>query len=161
IKEKPDWSIAHFQLGYTLLLQQQADAALKAFDQAERLSGDGGQTRLRVIELLLALGKPDLAIEHAKSLLNNPATAAAGRVAMVQAYLAKQQPEQAERVLRDAVTAAPQDAVALVQLGRFQLDRRRPREALAQFDRAVAVRADAAEPLVAKANSHVVLGEPT
>jgi tetratricopeptide (TPR) repeat protein len=109
---------------------------------------------------LLASGYPDAAIERAQSLLGDAAAAPAARSLLVQAYLARKAPEQAERVLRDAVGAAPQDPVALLQLGQFYLARGRARDALAQFDRAATIRTVAAAPQAGKAEAHAVLGEP-
>jgi tetratricopeptide (TPR) repeat protein len=159
-KEHPDWSLAHMELGLTLLLEKQPDAALKAFDRGERASGDPRQARLRTARSLILAGYPELAITRTKSLLGSPDVAAPARDLLVRAYLARKAPEQAERVLRDAVAGAPRDPVALLQLGDFYLERGRARDALVQFDRATAVRPDAAQPLVSKAQAHVALGEP-
>jgi tetratricopeptide (TPR) repeat protein len=160
VKESPDWPLAHLHLGQTLLMQRQRDLALKAFHQAERTSKDDGHVRLRVARILLAGGYPDPAIERAQSLLGNPAVAPAARGLLVQAYLARKEPEQAERVLRDAAGAAPDDVTAVLQLGQFYLTRGRPREALAQFDRAATIRPDAPQPQAGKAEAHAALNEP-
>jgi tetratricopeptide (TPR) repeat protein len=159
VKENPDWAQAHVELGHTLLLQRQRDAALKAFDRAERAAGDPGLARVQTARLLLARGHPDLAIDRAQSLLANQAVAGAARAILVQAYLVQKSPQEAERVLREAVAAAPQDTVAMLNLGRFYAAQGRARDALAQFDRAVAARPDSAELLVPKAETHAMLGE--
>jgi tetratricopeptide (TPR) repeat protein len=159
VKEHPDWSLGYMELGRTLLLQQQPSAALKVFDEGERISSDARQSRLRSARLLLAMGHTDLAIERAQSLLDDAAVAPAARRVLVQAYLQHKAPEQAERVLREAVDASPQDPTGLLQLGRFYLERARARDALIEFDRAAAVRPDAPEPLLGKAEAHAALGE--
>jgi tetratricopeptide (TPR) repeat protein len=160
VKVSPDWPLAHLHLGQTLLMQRQRDLALKAFEQAERTSKDYGYVRLRVARILLAGGYPDPAIERAQSLLSNPAVAPAARGLLVQAYLARKEPEQAERVLRDAVGATRDDTTAVLQLGQFYLTRGRPREALAQFDRAATIRPDAPQPQAGRAEAYAALNEP-
>src|SRR5262249_35072461 len=124
-----------------------------------RTSPDAAQARLRNARLMLALGQPDLAIDRAQPLLNNASTAQAARVLLAQAHIARKAPEQAERVLKDAVDAKPQDPAAFMHLGRFYLARNRAREAVGLFDRAAAARADAAEPLIAKAEAQAALGD--
>ncbi len=159
IRERPDWATPHFQLAHTLLLQKQPEAALKAFGAAEQASGDASQSRLRAVRVLLATRHADLAIDHARPLLGVPTTAAAARSLMVQGHLIKGNPEQAERVLADAVAGAPQDPTARMQLGRFWLQRGRAKDALLQFDRVVAARPDSVDALIAKAEAHAALGE--
>jgi cellulose synthase operon protein C len=160
VKEDPDWSLAGMELGRTLLMQHQRDAAAKVFDEAERTSNDPGQARIRNSQVLLATGHAAEAITRAQTLLSNPGLAPAARDVIVRAHLRRQAPEQAELVLTEAVTALPQDVVARVQLGRFYLSRSRPKEALEQFDRASAIKPDAVDALRGQAEAHAVLNQP-
>jgi len=58
VKDKPDWSLAQFELGRTLLSMGDVDAALKAFDRAEQTSSDPNVAKVRVAGALLAAGFP-------------------------------------------------------------------------------------------------------
>jgi len=159
VADKPDWTLAQFQLGVTRLAKNQPQSALVAFGAAERTAGRSAEVRLRTARVLLSMNHPGLAIDRARPLVHTSIGPAA-RALVVQAELSRQAPEQAERVLREAVDATPQDAVARLQLGRFYLGRGRARDALAQFDAAARARPDAPEPLAAKADAHLALGEP-
>jgi len=159
VADKPDWSLAHFQLGVTRLVKKQPQAALTAFDAAERTGGGSPEIRLRTARVLLAANEPALAVDRARPLLRS-SVAQAARTLIVQAEMSRRAPEAAERVLREAVDADPNDVTARLQFGRFLLERGRARDALAQFDRAGRARPDAPEPLAAKAEAHLALGEP-
>jgi tetratricopeptide (TPR) repeat protein len=159
VSDKPDWTLAQFQLGVTRLAKNQPQSALMAFGAAESSAGRSLEVRLRTARVLLTVNQPSLAIDRARPLLQTSVGPAA-RALIVQAELSRNAPDRAERVLRDAVDATPKDAIARLQLGRFYLDRGRARDAVAQFDAAARARPDAPEPLAAKADAHLALGEP-
>jgi cellulose synthase operon protein C len=157
IKEQPDWSIARMELGRTLLMQQDLAAALRTFDAAERAAADDGQTQLRNARLLLIAGYAGESVKRVQPLMTDPAMAVAARDIVVRAHVQQQQPEQAEKVLRAAIDASPQDPVAKLQLGRFYLARSQPRDALVEFERALTLQPDAAEARRGQAEAHAAL----
>jgi tetratricopeptide (TPR) repeat protein len=160
VKDQPDWSLAHMQLGETLLLQREQAAALKAFDQAERTSADADQARLRVARLLVVRGFADLGVRRARTLLSKPAVAPAARALIVQVAVTDKRFDDAQKLLREAVAAAPNDPVAAMQLGQFYLARGQAKLALVEFDRALTLRPDAVDAVRAKAEAHIALGQP-
>jgi tetratricopeptide (TPR) repeat protein len=79
-RERPEWALVHLQLGQTLLMLDDTAAALRAFDRAEQASADPGAAGLRMAQILLGRGQPDLAIARARSALDAGAPASAARL---------------------------------------------------------------------------------
>jgi len=156
LKEQPDWALARLQLGQTLWLEGKQEAALRAFDQAEKTSPNADVTRLRIAQFLLSRGDPDRAIARAQGLLGTPAAPLA-RGFLAQVYLAKRQPDLAQRELEAAATEWPQEPLWPLQLGRLLLSRGQAREALGQFERAAKLAPGTPDPLAGEAQAYVAL----
>jgi tetratricopeptide (TPR) repeat protein len=156
LKEQPDWALARLQLGQTLWLEGEQEAALRAFDQAEKTSPNADVTRLRVAQFLLSRGDPDRAIARAQASLGTPAAPQA-RGFLAQVYLAKSQPDLAQRELEAAATEWPQEPLWALQLGRLLLSRGHAREALGQFERAAKLAPGTPEPQAGEPQAYVAL----
>ena len=160
VKEQPRWALAHFQLGQTLWFAGQREAAVRAFDIAEQVSSSPVVTRLRVAQFFLLSGALDQAIARAKGALGSQ-VARDARYVLAQAYLAKGQPDLAQRELESAAAESPQDPGAALRLARLHLARERPQAALAEFDRAARLAPSSIEPLVGRTQAYVALRQPS
>jgi cellulose synthase operon protein C len=158
--DHPDWSLANFELGRTLLAERRVDDALRAFARAEQTTQSPAVARLRASQLLLAAGEVDQAIARAKVAQATPAVAPFARSVLVQAYLAQSRPDLARQELQAAVDGSPSDAFARMQLGRFLMSQGKGAEALAEFERAAALRPGAPEPLIGQAEARLLLKQP-
>jgi tetratricopeptide (TPR) repeat protein len=159
VKEQPRWVLAQFQLGETLWLAKDREAAFRAFDRAEQVSPNPAVARLRAGQFFLLVGEPDLAIARAKGALGSQV----GRDAhylLAQAHLAKGQPDAAQRELEVAASESPQDPGPAMRLARLHMLRGRAQQALAEFDRAARLAPTSIEPLVGRAEAYAALRQP-
>lgn len=159
IRDRPDWTLAYFELGRTRLQLRQLDAALKAFDRAEQTSPDPAVTRVRAAQSLAAAGEKDRALAKAQASLGSVNAAPLARALLVRLYVEKGQPDLAERELQAAISAAPQEATPLLNLARFYMDQRRAADAVAPLERAATLSPTQAEPLALLVDAHLVLGQ--
>jgi tetratricopeptide (TPR) repeat protein len=146
-KERPDWALAHFELGRTLLMQKQIEPALRAFDRAEQTSPDPAVTRVRAAQLLAAAGERDRATAKAQASVGSANAAPMAHTLLARLYLDKGSPDLAERELQSVVKAAPQSVGARIQLARFYLAQRRPGDAIAPAEEAEKLAPRSPEPL--------------
>lgn len=159
IRDRPDWTLAYFELGRTRLALRQLDAALKAFDRAEQTSSDPAVTRVRAAQSLATAGETDRAIAKAQASLGSVNAAPLARALLVRLYLEKGQPDLAERELQASISAAPQDTTPLLNLARFYVAQRRPADALAPLERAATLNPKQAEPLALLVDAQIALGQ--
>jgi len=159
VKDQPDWALAQLQLGQTLWLEAKRDAAIRAFDQAERTSPNAAVTRLRVAQFFLSQGDIDRSIAKAQASLGTP-VAPLARGFLAQAYLVKRQPDLAQRELEAAAAEWPQDPIWPLQLGRLHLGRGNAREALVQFESAARLSPRAPDALAGQAQAYLALNQP-
>ncbi|MDP2626895.1 MAG: tetratricopeptide repeat protein [Candidatus Rokubacteria bacterium] len=158
VKEKPAWSLAHFQLGRILLRQQQAAAAMQSFERAEQTSADAAVIRVRAGQALLEASDIDGALRKAKASVGSPTAGSLARLLIVEAHARRGKREQAEPDLIAAVAAVPAaDPSGLLDLGGFYLSIGRPKDAAASFERAQRLRPEAAEPLAGLATAYALL----
>lgn len=160
--DHPQWALAQFELGRSLLDERRVDDALRAFDRAEQVTPNPAVARLRASQLLLSAGHVDPAIARAKAALATPSVAPYARAVLVQAHLSRKppRPDLAEQELQAAVGASPDDALARMQLGRFLISQGKPALALAEFERAAALRPAVPDPLVGQAEARLLLNQP-
>lgn len=158
--DHPQWALAQFELGRSLLAERRVDDALRAFDRAEQVTPNPAVARLRASQLLLSAGQVDPAIARAKAALATPSVAPYARAVLVQAHLSRKRPDLAEQELQAAVAAAPDDALARMQLGRFLVSQGKPAPALVEFERAASLRPGAPDPLVGQAEARLLLHQP-
>ena len=159
IKDQPDWALAHLQLGQTLWLEGKSEAAIRAFDQAERTSPNAAVTRLRVAQFFLSRGDIDRSIAKAQASLGTP-IAPLARGFLAKAYLVKRQPDLAQRELEAAAAEWPQDPIWPLQLGRLHLSRGKAQEALVQFENAAKLSPRAPDALAGEAQAYLALNRP-
>ena len=159
IRDRPDWALAHFELGRTRLGLHQLDAALKAFDRAEQTSPDPAVTRVRAAQSLASAGEADRAVAKAQASLASVNAAPLARALLVRLYVEKGQPDLAERELQAAVTAAPQEVTPLLNLARFYMTQRKPADAVGPLERAATLGPTQAEPLALLVDAHITLGQ--
>ena len=158
-RDRPEWSLAHFELGRTLLAQRQLAAALRAFDRAEQASPEPAVTRVRAAQALFAAGEADRAAVRARASLASANAAPLARALLTRIYVAKGTPELAERELLSAATAAPRDVPVLLQLAHFYLQQRRPADAARRFEEAAQASPTASEPLAGLVDAYLALGQ--
>ena len=158
-KEQPRWALAQFQLGQTLWFAKEREAALRAFDRAEQASPNLAVARLRAAQFFMLSGEPDLAIGRAKGALGSQVGRDAHYV-IAQAYLAKGQPDAAQRELEAAASESPQDPGPAMRLARLHMMRGRPQQALTEFDRAARLAPRSVEPQVGRAEAYAALHQP-
>jgi tetratricopeptide (TPR) repeat protein len=159
IKDQPDWALAHLQLGQTLWLEAKHEAAIRAFDQAEKTSPNAVLMRLRVAQFFLSQGDIDRSIARAQGSLGTP-VAPLARGFLAQAYLVKRQPDLAQRELEAAAAESPQDPMWPLQLGRLQLSLGKAQEALVQFVSAAKLSPRAPDALAGQAQAYLALNQP-
>jgi tetratricopeptide (TPR) repeat protein len=157
--EQPEWALAHLQLGQTLWLQGEKEAARRAFEQAEKASPSPAFARLRVAQFFASVREVDRAVALARGVLGTPAGPAA-RVLLAQLYLGRGQLDLAQKELDAGAAELPQDPLWPIQLGRLHLLRGRPQEALAQFERAGQLAPASADALLGQAQAHAALNHP-
>ncbi|HET8576980.1 MAG TPA: tetratricopeptide repeat protein [Methylomirabilota bacterium] len=159
-QEYPRWALAQFQLGETLWIGKDREAALRAFDRAEQVSPNPSVARLRAAQFFMLAGELDQAIARAKGALGSQV----GRDAhylIAQAYLAKGELDPAQRELEAAANESPQDPGPAMRLARLHMARGRPQQALAEFERAARLAPSSVEPLVGRAEAYAALRQPT
>jgi tetratricopeptide (TPR) repeat protein len=159
LKDQPDWALAHYQLGETLWLEAKHEAAIGAFDQAEKTSVNPALMRMRVAQFFVTQGDIDRGIARAQGSLGTP-IAPLARNFLARAYLAKRQPDLAQRELEAGAAEWPQDAAWPLQLGRLQLSQGKAQEALVQFQNAAKLSPSSAEALGGEAQAYLALNQP-
>ncbi|HKZ05250.1 MAG TPA: tetratricopeptide repeat protein [Methylomirabilota bacterium] len=157
--EQPQWAIAHFQLALTLLRQRQKDAALRAFEKGEAVSTDRDMATVRTAQALLAAGEADLAVTKVRAAMASSTAGGPARALLIQATARAGKPDAAERDLKAVVTARRDDPSPLLDLGRYYLGRRRPKDALPQFQAAARLSPSAVEPVAGQVQSYLALGQ--
>ena len=161
VADQPQWALAHYQLGVTLLRLRQTDPALRAFERGEAVSTDRDMAGVHTAQALLAAGDPTRAYSKARAAMASPSAGAAARALLVQAAAASGKPELAEKDLKATVAARRDDPGPLLDLGRYYLGRGRPSDALAQFEAAARLDPNATEPIAGQVQSHLALGQGT
>jgi cellulose synthase operon protein C len=160
VKDKPDWSLAQFELGRTLLSLGEVDAALKAFDRAEQTSSDANVAKVRVAGALLAAGDTERGLARARVAASSPTAGPLARQLLVSTYAAQGRPEAAEADLK-AAAAKASDLSSALDLGNFYLRIGRPKEAVEVFTGITRIRPDAEERFVGLALAYAALGNKT
>ena len=159
VKDQPDWALAHFQLGETLWLEAKHEAAIGAFDQAEKTSVNPALMRMRVAQFFVTQGEIDRAIARAQASLGTP-IAPLARNFLARAYLAKRQPDLAQRELEAGAGEWPQDPTWPLQLGRLQLSQGKAQEALVHFQNAAKLSPSSPDALGGEAQAYLALNQP-
>lgn len=159
VADQPQWAIAHFQLGVTLLRMGQKDAALRSFERGENVSTDRDMATVRTAQALLAAGDPDRAVTKARAAMASPSAGGPARAIIVQAGARAGKPEAAEKDLQATVSAMRGDPAPILDLGRYYLARNRPKDALAQFEAAARLDPNAIEPIAGQVQSNLALGQ--
>ncbi len=159
VKDQPDWALAHFQLGETLWLEAKHEAAIGAFDQAEKTSVNPALMRMRVAQFFVTQGEIDRAIARAQASLGTP-IAPLARNFLARAYLAKRQPDLAQRELEAGAAEWPQDPIWPLQLGRLQLSQGKAQEALVHFQNAAKLSPSSPDALGGEAQAYLALNQP-
>lgn len=127
------------RLGVAFEGQGEVHSALAACDRAAGLRPSLTEAWFRGGALAHAMGQLDDAIARFRRAAENGPTTRFGRLGAARALLTTNQDDAAERVLREALAADPDDALALDLLGNLLSDWGRFDEARACFARAVAL----------------------
>jgi tetratricopeptide (TPR) repeat protein len=160
VTDEPNWSLAQFELGRTLLALGDVDAALKAFERAEQTSSDPNVAKVRVAGALVAAGDTERGLARARLAASSPTAGAPARQLLIKAYAAQGRPEAAEADLK-AAAAKASDLSSALDLGNFYLKIGRPKEAVETFNGINRIRPDAEERFVGLALAYAALGNKT
>jgi tetratricopeptide (TPR) repeat protein len=135
----PRYADAHFRLG--IALQQLGDmrAAIAAYDRATKLCPSLAEAWFRAGALVHALGHRDEAIGCFRRAAATAAKTSYGRLGKARALLIEDRNQEAEQVLRQALVADPENAMAYDLLGNLLSEFGRFDEARACFERAIAI----------------------
>ena len=160
VTDEPNWSIAQFELGRTLLALGDVDAALKAFERAEQTSSDPSVVKVRVAGALVAAGDTERGLARARLAASSPSAGPLARQLLIAAYAAQGRPEAAEADLK-AAAAKASDLSSALDLGNFYLKIGRPKEAVETFNGITRIRPDAEERFVGLALAYAALRNKT
>jgi len=135
----PRYADAHFRLGIALEKLGDIAAAIAAYDRATRLLPSLAEAWFRAGALVHALGHRDEAIGCFRRAAATAAKTSYGRLGKARALLIEDRHQEAEQVLRQALVADPENAMAYDLLGNLLSEFGRFDEARACFERAIAI----------------------
>src|SRR5215472_4232185 len=135
----PRYADAHFRLGIALEKLGDIAAAIAAYDRATRLLPSLAEAWFRAGALVHALGHRDEAIGCFRRAAATAAKTSYGRLGKARALLIEDRHQEAEQVLREALVADPENAMAYDLLGTLLSELGRFEEARACFERAISI----------------------
>jgi tetratricopeptide (TPR) repeat protein len=136
---KPRFADAHFRLGIALEKAGHLGAALVAYDRATELQPTLTEAWFRAGALVYTMGHRQEAIGCFRRAAASGQKTRFGRLGAARALLTEHRDAEAERVLRRALEADPDDAMAQDLLGNLLAESGRFDEAYSCFSRAIAL----------------------
>jgi tetratricopeptide (TPR) repeat protein len=136
---KPAYADAHFRLGIALEKHGDIGAAIVAYHRATQLQSSLTEAWFRAGALVYELGHRDEAIGCFQRAATTGGKTSFGRLGKARALLTEERYQEAEQVLRQALKAHPNNAMAHDLLGNLLSEFGRFDEARLGFDRAVAI----------------------
>jgi tetratricopeptide (TPR) repeat protein len=139
VASNPRYADAHFRLGIALEKLGDIRGAIVAYDRATKLSPSLAEAWFRAGALVYTLGHREEAIGCFRRAAVTAAKTSYGRLGKARALLIEDRSQEAEQVLREALVADPENAMAYDLLGNLLSDFGRFDEARACFERAIAI----------------------
>jgi tetratricopeptide (TPR) repeat protein len=135
----PHYADAYFRLGIALEKLGNIGGAITAYDGATKLLPSLAEAWFRAGALVFTLGHRDEAIGCFRRAAATAGKTSYGRLGKTRALLIEDRNQEAEQVLREALVADPENAMAYDLLGSLLSDLGRFDEARACFERAIAI----------------------
>jgi len=139
VANNPRYADAHFRLGIALEKLGDIRGAILAYDRATRLLPSLAEAWFRAGALVSELGHREEAIGCFRRAAATAAKTSYGRMGKARALLIENRNEEAEQVLREALVADSENAMAYDLLGSLLSELGRFEEARACFERAIAI----------------------
>jgi len=139
IASNPQYGDAHFRMGIALEKLGDIGGAIAAYDRATRLLPSLAEAWFRAGALVHSLGHRDEAIGCFRRAAATASKTSYGRLGKARALLIEDRNQEAEQVLRQALVADPENAMAYDLLGNLLSECGRFDEARACFERAIAI----------------------
>ena len=139
IAGNPRYADSHFRLGIALEKLGDIRGAIVAYDRATQLLPSLAEAWFRAGALVHTLGHREEAIGCFHRAAATAARTSYGRLGKARALLIEDRNQEAEQVLRQALVADPENAMAYDLLGNLLSDFGRFDEARACFERAIAI----------------------
>jgi tetratricopeptide (TPR) repeat protein len=139
VASNPRYADAHFRLGIALEKLGDIRGAIAAYDRATQLRPSLAEAWFRAGALVHTLGHRDEAIGCFRRAAATAAKTSYGRLGKARALLIEDRNQEAEQVLREALVADPENAMAYDLLGNLFSDCGRFDEARACFERAIEI----------------------
>ncbi len=139
VASDPRYTDAYFRLGIALEKLGNLGGAIAAYDRATKLQPSLAEAWFRAGALVYTLGHREEAIGCFRRAAGSAARTSYGRLAKARALLIEERNQEAEQVLREALAADPENAMAYDLLGNLHSELGRFDEARACFERAVAI----------------------
>jgi len=139
IAANPRYADSHFRLGIAYEKNGDTREAIIAYDQATKLQPTLAEAWFRAGNLVFTLGHREEAIACFRRAAATAARTSYGRLGKARALLIEDRNLEAEKVLREAIVADPQNAMAYELLGTLLAELGRFDDARACFERAIAI----------------------
>jgi tetratricopeptide (TPR) repeat protein len=139
VASNPRYADAHFRMGIALEKLGDLGGAIAAYDRATKLLPTLAEAWFRAGALVHTLGHRDEAIGCFRRAAETAAKTSYGRLGKARALLIEDRNQEAERVLREALVADPENAMAYDLLGNLLSEVGRFDEARACFERAISI----------------------
>jgi tetratricopeptide (TPR) repeat protein len=139
VASNPRYADAHFRLGIALEKLGDITGAIVAYDRATKFSPSLAEAWFRAGALVYTLGHREEAIGCFRRAAATAAQTSFGRLGKARALLIEDRNHEAEQVLREALVADPENAMAYDLLGNLLSEFGRFDEARACFERAIAI----------------------
>src|SRR5262252_10282799 len=139
VASNPRYTDAYFRLGIALEKQGDIGGAMVAYDRATKLLPSLTEAWFRGGALAYTLSNRDQAIRCFRRAAATGGKTSFGRLGKARALLIEDRDQEAEQVLRETLVADPTNAMAYDLLGNLLSEVGRFDEALACFERAIAI----------------------
>jgi len=139
VASDPRYGDAYFRLGIALEKLGDIRGAIVAYDRATKLLPSLAEAWFRAGALVHTMGYRDEAIGCFRRAAATAGKTSYGRLGKARALLIEDRNQEAEQVLREALVADPENAMAYDLLGNLLSDLGRFDEARACFERAIAI----------------------
>jgi tetratricopeptide (TPR) repeat protein len=139
VASNPRYADAYFRLGIALEKLGNTGGAIVAYDRATKLLPSLTEAWFRAGALVFTLGHRDEAIGCFRRAAVTGGKSSFGRLGKARALLIEDRNDQAEQVLRETLVADPTNAMAYDLLGNLLSEDGRFDQALACFERAIAI----------------------
>ncbi|MBI3802954.1 MAG: tetratricopeptide repeat protein [Nitrospirae bacterium] len=159
LKDQPDRADIHAQLGEAYLLTQEADLARESFERAVALNPSQLEARRALARIDASAGKRKAARDRVEAILKETPNDLESTLMLFGLQMTEPDLHGAEVTLQKARAIGANDFVVGMAEGELYSARREWDKAIASFDRAAALRPDAADPLFARVRIELSRGK--